>query len=215
MLSIFIIDFFIHFSVSRSTPPSCGFLCPWHIVRVTLTPQPLSYHHPSHCSVLAPTVSCHVRLSSWSRRGSRVSKRTVNFPGWRLRAINNPKHRLTVKCSLIKKRNSYANKLGTLKWKRSQTCRWQDKSLSQSRVCVCVNSGSILRLTSVSWCVNPGHVAVGLLLLSGALYEKWDVAWPRRGCTYVFTGVLCRCKCGQLLHVWGEQELHRLIVHWQ
>lgn len=45
MLSIFIIDFFIHFSVSRSTPPSCGFLCPWHIVRVDLSlprPQPLS-----------------------------------------------------------------------------------------------------------------------------------------------------------------------------
>lgn len=85
MSSIFIIDFFIEFSVSRSTPPSCRFLCPWHIVRVAL-----SSHHPSRCSVLAPSVSCHVRLSSLSRRGSRVSKRSVNFPSWRLQAINKP-----------------------------------------------------------------------------------------------------------------------------
>lgn len=59
-------------------------------------PQPLSSHHPSLCSVLAPSVSCHVRLSSWSRQGSKVSKRTVNFAGWRWRAINNPNHRHTV-----------------------------------------------------------------------------------------------------------------------
>lgn len=96
--NIFFIDFFLNVSVSISTPPSCGFLCPWHIVREALSlprPQTLSSHHPSRCSVLAPSVSCHVRLSSWSRRGSWVSKRTVNFPGWRCRAINNPKHRHT------------------------------------------------------------------------------------------------------------------------
>lgn len=98
-----VVDIFLSlisiFQFSRSTPPSCGLLCPWHIVRVALSlsrSQPLSSHHPSLCSVLAPSVSCHVRLSSWSRRGSRVSKRTVNFPGWRWRAINNPKHRHTV-----------------------------------------------------------------------------------------------------------------------
>lgn len=93
MLSIFIIDFFMQFSVSRSTPPSCCFLCPWHIVRVAFSlphPQPLSSQYPSRCSVLAPSVSCHVKLSSRSRQDSRVSKRSVNYPGWRWHAINNP-----------------------------------------------------------------------------------------------------------------------------
>lgn len=37
LLTFCIIDFFIYFSVSRSTPPSCGLLCPWHIVRVALS----------------------------------------------------------------------------------------------------------------------------------------------------------------------------------
>lgn len=38
-----------------------------------------SFYHLNCCSLLAPSVSCHVRLSFWSRRGSRVSKCTVNF----------------------------------------------------------------------------------------------------------------------------------------
>lgn len=59
MLSIFIIDFFIEFSVSRSTPPSCRCLCPWHIVRVALSlPSPLSLL----CTCTLRKLSCKIIL---------------------------------------------------------------------------------------------------------------------------------------------------------
>lgn len=115
MLSLFIIDSLIYFSVSRSTPP-CLLWFSMPLAHSKSSPLPslaLSRSPPitplSRCSVLAPSVSCHVRLSSWSRRGSRVSKRTVNFPGWRWHPINNSKHRHTDCIMLLdQKGGSYA-----------------------------------------------------------------------------------------------------------
>lgn len=45
---------------------------------------------PSPLTILAPAVRCHVSLSSASRRGSRISKPSVDFPDWRWRTINSP-----------------------------------------------------------------------------------------------------------------------------
>lgn len=81
LFSLLISSYIFQFP-GRPLPP-LWFLCPWHPVRVALSqPSPLLPSALLLLSILAPSVSCHVRLS-WSRRGSRVSKRTVNFPGWR------------------------------------------------------------------------------------------------------------------------------------
>lgn len=93
LLIIFIIDFLIQFLVSRSTPPPVVFYALGTQQEQPSPPSPSATLLPSaplqqHRACTLCKLSCKIIL--WSRRCSRVPKRSVNFLGWRWRAINNP-----------------------------------------------------------------------------------------------------------------------------